>query len=397
MAEESDLEKTESASPRKIEKAREAGDIPRSRELATFSILAAATSGFWLVGEGIIRELKKLLSSAMQLNHSSNIDQSFDPQSLIQSFSTQMMELGITFSPFFGLLILTAIITPMLIGGWSFTIGNVAPNFGKLDPISGFARLLSINSLIELIKAILKVILIIMGAWLMVKTHLMDVMSLIGQPIKSGSTNQSHMVLITFSVLVATLAFITIIDVPYQLWHYANKLKMTRQELKDEAKESEGNPEIKAKIRQQQREMARRRMMSKVPTADVIVTNPTHYAVALQYPENSQRAPIVVAKGVDEVAQVIRELAQEHKIMIMSAPPLARALYQHTELDDEIPPSLYTAVAQVLAYVFQLRTFHKEGGAYPVKPENIAIPTGLDPLEANVGNPLANSQAEAIA
>jgi len=201
-------------------------------------------------------------------------------------------------------------------------------------------------------------------------------------PIELGGEYQIELILFSLTLLVATLAVITLIDVPYQLWSYNKKLKMTKQEVKDEAKESEGNPEIKAKIRQQQREMARRRMMAKVPTADVIITNPTHYSVALQYPENSNRAPIVVAKGVDEVAMIIREIAQENGVTLVEAPPLARALYAITDLDEEIPPTLYNAVAQILAYVFQLRMFKDSGQIEPTFPELLDLPAGLDPYEA---------------
>ncbi|MGZ3237230.1 MAG: flagellar type III secretion system protein FlhB, partial [Burkholderiaceae bacterium] len=183
-----------------------------------------------------------------------------------------------------------------------------------------------------------------------------------------------------FIAIVGGLVIIAMIDAPYQMWHYANKLKMTRQELRQEAKESDGNPEIKAKIRQQQREMAKRRMMSAVPTADVVVTNPTHYAVALKYADGKMRAPQVVAKGADEVAARIRELAKENNVPLLEAPPLARALYRHTELGDEIPEGLYTAVAEVLAYVFQLRTFKKHGGMRPEMPGELDVPPQLDPL-----------------
>lgn len=177
---------------------------------------------------------------------------------------------------------------------------------------------------------------------------------------------------------------IALIDGPFQMWSHARKLMMTRQQLRDEAKEMEGNPEIKAKIRAQQRAIARRRMMAQVPTADVIVTNPTHYAVALHYPEQGNHAPKVVAKGVDEVAAKIREIGAAHGITIIEAPPLARALYRHTEIDQEIPAPLYTAVAQVLAYVFQLRTYRSQGGFAPVRPEPVALPPGFDPLETTV-------------
>jgi len=175
------------------------------------------------------------------------------------------------------------------------------------------------------------------------------------------------------------LVFIAAIDVPYQLYHYANKLKMTKEEVRQESKESDGNPEIKAKIRQQQREMAKRRMMSEIPNADVVITNPTHYAVAIKYQDEGMRAPVVVAKGADEVALKIREIAGEHKVLIMESPKLARALYAHTELGNEIPEALYSAVAEVLAYVFQMRIFKKDGGFYPEVPTTLTVPDALDP------------------
>ena len=378
MAEESDLEKTESASPRKIEKAREAGDIPRSRELATFSILAAATAGFWMVGHSLFIHLRQQMQDSLSFKGIPK----FDAEQLIINYAKMMADLVITFAPFIGLMILTALITPLLIGGWSFTAGNLGPKFGKLNPISGLARIVSMDSLIELIKALAKVIFICLAAWYLIKSHLLEVMSLMSMPIELGGEYQIELILFSLTLLVATLAVITLIDVPYQLWSYNKKLKMTKQEVKDEAKESEGNPEIKAKIRQQQREMARRRMMAKVPSADVIITNPTHYSVALQYPENSNRAPIVVAKGVDEVAMIIREIAQENGVTLVEAPPLARALYAITDLDEEIPPTLYNAVAQILAYVFQLRMFKDSGQIEPTFPELLDLPAGLDPYEA---------------
>jgi flagellar biosynthetic protein FlhB len=378
LAEESDLEKTESASPRKIEKAREAGDIPRSRELATFAILAAATAGFWMVGQSLYIHLRQQMQESLSFKSAPQLD----PEQLIINYAKSMFDLVVTFAPFIGIMMLTALITPLLIGGWSFTAGNLAPKFSKLNPISGLAKIISINSLVELIKAIAKVIFICFAAWYLIESHLIEVMSLMSMPIEVGGAHQMELILLSLSVLVGTLAVITMIDVPYQLWSYNKKLKMTKQEVKDEAKESEGNPEIKAKIRQQQREMARRRMMTKVPTADVVITNPTHYAVALQYPENSNSAPIVVAKGVDDIAMIIRELATEHQVMIVEAPPLARALYTITDLDEEIPPTLYNAVAQILAYVFQLRMSKDSGDSEPDFPELLELPKGLDPYDA---------------
>jgi flagellar biosynthesis protein FlhB len=197
------------------------------------------------------------------------------------------------------------------------------------------------------------------------------------------------LLLTAFISIVSSLVVIALMDAPYQMWHYANKLKMTREEVRQEAKESDGDPHVKAKIRQLQREMAKRRMMSEVPTADVVVTNPTHYAVALKYTDGKMRAPTVVAKGADEVAAKIRELAAEHNVPLLEAPPLARALYSHAELGDEIPEGLYTAVAEVLAYVFQLRAYKTNGGSCPEIPADLEVPPQLDPL-----NPAAQPKTD---
>ena len=184
-----------------------------------------------------------------------------------------------------------------------------------------------------------------------------------------------------FLLASGAMIFIVVLDLPYQLWNFYNKLKMTKEQLRQEAKESEGDPHVKARIRAQQREVARRRMMAEVPGADVVVTNPTHYAVALKYSEGKMGAPRVVAKGADLVAAKIRELAAEHRVPLLEAPPLARALFRHTEIGDEIPATLYAAVAEVLAYVFQLRHFEKAGGAYPAAPTALPVPPELDPQQ----------------
>lgn len=378
MAEESDLEKTEEASPRRLEKAREDGDVPRSRELATFTVLMAATLGFWISGESMIRQLKHMLSKGLSFERM----QVMDPAQLGIGLSQQLFDLLMVFAPFAGLLMLAALGSPMLIGGWLFSGKALGPNFGKLNPMQGLGNMLSTHSLVELLKAVGKTLLVGVVAWAVISSQVDEIFALVAQSPATASAHHAHLLLICFTSLVGALALIAIIDAPYQMYHYAQKLMMTRQDLRDEAKESDGNPEIKAKIRSQQREMARRRMMAEVPTADVIVTNPTHYAVALKYPENANYAPLVVAKGVDELAVKIREIATEHQIVIMEAPPLARALYQHAELGDEIPATLYTAVAQVLAYVFQLRTWRQSGGDKPIIPDYVGVPAGMDPLES---------------
>jgi flagellar biosynthetic protein FlhB len=378
LAEDSELEKTEPASQKRLDQARENGDVPRSRELATFAVLMAAGAGLWMSGARLAGQLGKLLADSLSFER----ERAFDMSLLLTHLGSQALDAFLAFAPVAAACVLAALAAPLLIGGWVFTGRAVMPNFAKLNPLSGIANLLSTHSLVELGKAVVKAVLVGCIAWVVVRGRMEEAMSLALEPLSSGGAHLGHMLLTTFVLLVAALAVTAAIDAPYQLWHYANKLKMTREELRQEAKESEGNPEIKAKIRATQREMARRRMMSEIPGADVVVTNPTHYAVALKYADGKMRAPKVVAKGADELAAKIREIAGEHNVPLLEAPPLARALYRHTELGDEIPQALYTAVAEVLAYVFQLRAYGRNGGMRPKPPVELDVPAELDPLNA---------------
>ena len=375
MAEDSELEKTEPASQKRLDDARKEGDVPRSRELATCGVLVAAGAAFAMFGGSMTKQLGSLLSNSLTFEREHAYDMNF----LVSRAASLLVDVLIAFAPLAGLLVLVAIGAPLLIGGWNFTAKAFMPNFGKLNPLKGLGNMVSTHSLVELIKAIVKTALVGFVAWTVVGLKQDAVMALALEPLNVGSAHVGELMLDCFMLIVASLAAIAAIDVPYQLWHHANKLKMTREELKQEAKESDGNPEIKAKIRQTQREMARRRMMSEIPTADVVVTNPTHYAVALKYTDGKMRAPTVVAKGADEVAAKIRELATEHNVPLLEAPPLARALFRHADLGDEIPEKLYTAVAEVLAYVFQLKAHRTGAGVRPVPPTELEVPPDMDP------------------
>jgi flagellar biosynthetic protein FlhB len=379
LAEESDLEKTESASPRRLEKARESGDVPRSIEFSTFFILLSGTLAIWLIGSSLVKNLQAGLGQTLNFG----IIKELNSAEMFIGYQNFLIDLGIVFLPLLGIIFIAAVGAPLLIGGWTFSSEKLIPNFAKLNPIQGISNIFSINSLVELLKAILKTLFIGLAAWLLINSQLDSIFSLLTQSIQESSKAQGYIILWCLTLMVISLSVVSMIDVPYQIYQYTEKLKMSRQELRDESKETEGNPEIKAKIRAQQREMSRRRMMSKVPSADVVITNPTHYSVALQYPDNSNKAPIILAKGQGELALKIRELAKENNIEIVEVPPLARALYKHAELDQEIPSALFTAVAQVLAYVFQLRIYQKQGGLQPQKPTQIAIPAGLDILEVS--------------
>jgi len=376
MAEESDLEKTEPASPRKLEQAREEGDVPRSRELATCTVLLGGGIAFWMTGEGLVRRINHMLASGLSFERA----HAFDFNLLLQHLGAGLFEVAIGLAPIGAVLILVALASPLLIGGWLFSGKALQPKFSRMNPVRGISNMFSVRSLVELGKAVGKAALVGLIAWLVISQQIEAMLGLAVEPLQSASSHLGTLLLHGFVAIVCALVVIALIDAPYQMIHYANKLKMTREEVRKESKETDGDPQVKARIRQTQREMARRRMMSEVPTADVVVTNPTHYAVALKYTEGKMKAPKVVAKGVDEVAAKIRELAQENKVPLLEAPPLARALYRHTELGDEIPGALYTAVAEVLAYVFQLRLYAERGGMRPQVPGNIEVPPQLDPL-----------------
>ena len=375
MAEDSDAEKTEPASAKRLEQAREEGDVPRSRELATFTVLMTAGCGLWFTGGSVVRQLNASMVSGLALDR----EQVFNSDVLIQRIATDVTSVMLACLPLALAIMVVALASPLLIGGWLFSGKAVSPNFMKLNPFTGLGNMISTNALVELLKAIAKTVLVGCVAWLVVLSQKEAVLGLAVEPLRSGSAHMVDLIGSAFLFIVGGLGVVAAIDGPYQVWHYANKLKMTRAEVTQESKESDGNPQIKAKIRQLQREMAKRRMMAAVPTADVVVTNPTHYAVALKYADGQGGAPQVVAKGSDEVAAKIREIARDNKVALLEAPALARALHQHTDIGDEIPEALYSAVAEVLAYVFQLRSYSKNGGKYPDRPTTLAVPPELDP------------------
>ncbi|RXZ32851.1 flagellar type III secretion system protein FlhB [Oxalobacteraceae bacterium CAVE-383] len=376
MAGESDEDRTEAATGKQLEKAREKGDIPRSREAATCLLLLAGGCGIWLFSHPLVAALDRLMVATFTFQR----EMAYDPALLSAYMSGYAVDVVYAMAPIIGLIMVAIFAAPMLLGGFTFNFASLTPNFGKMNPISGITRMFSLNSLVELGKASAKAILVgVVALWAISG----DMDAMMGLGVEALSTSPAHLGALLFHAFIAmcsVLIIIAAVDVPYQAWKYAKKLRMTKEQVKQEHKEQDGDPHVKGKIRQLQRAMARRRMMSEVPSADVVVTNPTHYAVALKYTEGSMNAPKVVAKGSDEVAARIRELAKENGVAIMEAPPLARALHFHAEIGDEIPESLYTAVAEVLAYIFQLRSFNSGEGVYPERPGQIAVPIDLDPL-----------------
>lgn len=377
MTEENDSERTQPASPRKLEQAREDGEVALSQELNTFALLAVAGMSVWILGGEILSGLIGLMRSGLTLS----ADDAFQTGQMLRLLGEHGGTGFRAIAPVLAAAFLAALIAPLLLNGWLFTLKPLEPKFSRLNPLSGMGRMFSLHGLVELAKALAKVLVVGGVAALVIWSSLDAVVSLSQESTLSASLHASRLVGWTLLLTIGGMALIAAVDVPYQLWNHAKKLRMSPAELKRESRESEGDPQIKARIRNLQREAARKRMMTEVPKADVIITNPTHYAVALSYRESSMRAPRVVAKGQDLTAQRIRELAGEHRVPIVEAPPLARALYRHAELGDEVPETLYTAVAEVLAYVFQLRRFQVEGGRVPQLPGDIVVPAALDPLQ----------------
>ncbi len=385
MAADSELEKTEPASPRRLEQAREEGNVPRSRELAACASLVTGGTLLWVMGGSLESSLAQMLRDALSFPR----ELAFDPVALMEHGGQMLGRVLWALLPFAAILLGVAIVAPLAVGGWLFSAKSFLPKFDRLDPVAGIGRLFSLHALGELGKALAKTALVGLAAWFVIGSQSDAVFALASVPADDAGHSLGKLLFVAFVPMAGVLALIAAVDVPWQRWQYAKKLMMTREEVRQEHKEQEGNPEIKARIRAQQREMARRRMMADVPKADVIVTNPTHYAVALKYSETHDAAPVVLAKGADEIAAKIREIAVEHQIPLLEAPPLARALYRHTEPGDTIPERLYTAVAQVLAYVFQLRA-----GAHPALPENLAVPADMDIAAGTVPGMDATSAAD---
>jgi flagellar biosynthetic protein FlhB len=368
----SDQERTEQPTSKRVEEARKQGQVPRSAELNAAAVMLLAGGGLHFMGAHLGTQLHDLMRSGLSLSREETLDES----RALGIFANEVLHALIACAPLLGLTLVAAFIAPIAIGGWNLSFEALAPNFDKLNPVSGLERIFSPRSIVELAKAFAKFLFIgSVAAWLL-WSHTGELMGLGSEPIDSALSHAATLAGHSFLVLAGTMGVIAGIDVPLQLWQHNQKLKMSRQEIKEEAKEADGSPEMKGRIRRVQQELARRRMMQEVPKANVIVTNPTHFAVALRYDEKRMRAPIVVAKGADEIAARIRAVATEHNVPIFEAPPLARALHRNVDLGGEIPSNLYVAVAQVLTYIYQVKAARNYGAVMPQPP---AIDPGLDP------------------
>ena len=365
-------ERTEQPSERRLRQARERGQSPRSRELANAAVVGAAALALWPLGGMLARGATEWMRKTLAWRALPAAPE------LPAWFAGRLLELLLVAAPLIGVCLLATLVAPAIMGSLGFAPKALAPDIGRLDPLRNLKNIYSREGLAELVRSLLRVALIGGFAGMAVAGALPKLMALVHHPLPTAAADGLGIVLKVLIALVAALAVLAALDVPYQRWSHRKQLMMTRQEVKEEMKETEGRPEVKARIRRMQHEVAQRRMMEDVPRADVILVNPTHYAVALAYDAAKMRAPRVVAKGVDLIAQTIREVGERHGVPIVSSPPLARALYRQARIGEEIPVTLYAAVAQILGYVYQLRAWRRDGGRPPELPA-IDVPEGGEP------------------
>jgi len=382
MAEEhTGQERTEQPTQRRREEARKKGQVARSRELNTLLTLLFASTAILMLGEWLVQDFLALSRDAL----------GFSPQLVFNSDRIAVHFMHVLFSslviltPFFAVVMVAALAGPLLMGGWVFSTQALALNFEKIDPVKGLGRLFSAKGLLELVKALIKFFLLLAVTMLLFEFYQTRILTLSAFNPAEASLRAVNLLAWALFALSGALLFIVFFDVPFELWNHTRQLRMTRQEVRDEQKETDGRPEIKTRIRTLQREIAQRRMMHDVPTADVVITNPTHYAVALRYREAPGSAPTVVARGMDLIALQIQAVARAHEVPLFEAPPLARALYASTDIGEEIPEALYVAVARILAYLYQLR--RADATEYVPPPDNIEVPPQYEqPAEPRHGD-----------
>ncbi len=376
MSQQSAQERTERATPKRLKDARSKGQVARSREFNTSGVMLASAAALLMLGERLVARLAELARDAL-IHERADI---FETGYAVVAFAAAGRGALEAVAPFLAVTLVAALVAPLAIGGWAFSLKAIAPKLEKLSPLKGLKRVFGARGLMELAKSLAKFAFVGAVAVVLLEGLADDFLALSHQPVMAALRNAVSLIAWSLLILSAPLIVIAAIDVPFQLFQHAKQLRMTRQELRDEHKETDGNPEVKSRIRAVQQEMSRQRMMQDVPKADVVITNPTHYAVALSYDDSTMRAPKVVAKGADLVAGQIRQVARLNGVPLFSAPPLARALFANTRLGDEVPADLYTSVAQVLAYVYQLRD--GAAGAVPPSPPDVDVPPGFDPKDA---------------
>ncbi|MFH7586167.1 flagellar biosynthesis protein FlhB [Oceanimonas smirnovii] len=363
MAESDGQERTEQPTEQRLRQAREKGQIPRSKELGTAAVLLSAAAALFMLGDALGAAMSAVFAASFELERAAI----FDPETMMPALASAIGGIMWPLLGMFAVVLVAALVGNSLLGGFNFSTQAMMPKWNRLSPMSGFKRMFGVQALVELLKSIAKVVFIATIAIWLLWGQFDNILRLSSETLNLAMKDALELLLWMGLGLCLALLPIVAIDVPFQVWNHTRQLKMTLQEIKDEYKNTEGKPEVKSRIRRLQQEMANRRMMAEVPTADVVVVNPTHFSVALRYDKDKPgSAPVVVAKGLDEVALKIREIAREYKVPVISSPALARAVYFSTKLDREIPDGLFVAVAQILAYVFQLNAWRKGQGNKPV-------------------------------
>jgi len=371
MAENRDgQEKTEQPTAKRLDDAKRKGQVARSRELNSMAVTLVGVVTLVAMSGSLGQGLAHIMRQGFSLSRT----EIFDSGSLLLHLSEAIRDALLALAPFFLAMILVAVVSSIALGGFTFSAEALTPKLSKLSPLQGLKRTFSVKGLVELIKAMAKFALVGGATALLLWNTLGDYLLLHQMELPQALAALGRLLGWSLTLVASTLILIAAIDVPFQLWDHKRQLKMTRQEVRDELKETDGRPEVKSRIRQLQREMAQRRMMEEVPKADVIVTNPSHYAVALRYQPQRMAAPRLVAKGADLLAANIRRVGREAGVPVVESPLLARAIYFHTELDAPIPAGLYLAVAKLLAYVFQLQVYRSDGGALPEVPDDLPVP-----------------------
>ncbi|PCR93882.1 flagellar biosynthesis protein FlhB [Pseudomonas sp. FW215-R2] len=375
MAEsESGQDKTEDPTEKRKKDSREKGEIARSKELNTLAIMLAGSGALLVFGGMLAQDLMELMRLNFTLSREVIMDQSSMGKFLMNSGVIALVAI----QPIMITLLLAAFLGPIALGGWLFAAGSLAPKFSRMNPGAGLKRMFSMKSVIELLKALAKFLIILAVALVVLSGDVDDLLRIAHEPLDRAIIHSLQLVGWSTLWMACGLIIIAAVDVPVQLWESIKKLKMTKQEVRDEHKDQEGRPEVKQRIRQVQREMSQRRMMAAIPDADVVITNPTHYAVALKYDSEKGGAPMLLAKGSDFLALKIREIAVANNVMLLESPALARSIYYSTELEEEIPGGLYLAVAQVLAYVYQIRQHRAGKGKFPEPlKDDLPIPPDL--------------------
>ncbi|HEC05330.1 MAG TPA: flagellar biosynthesis protein FlhB [Thiolapillus brandeum] len=372
MAEQdSGQERTEQPTAKKLADARKKGQIARSKELNTTLMLIIAALSFFMVGGYLGNELRIMMQSGLQIERGTL----FTTSSMLEAFENNVFQ-GLKYiAPFLLITVVSAFIGPLVMGGWNFTLSSAKPKFNKLNPASGLKRMFGQQALVELLKSLAKVGLIGLVGTILLWGLADNFLLLSSEPVNQGIIHGGKMMLWEFLAFSTILLLVAGIDVPYQIWTHKKKLRMTRQDIKEEFKQTDGNPEVKGKVRALQREMAQKRMLEDVPEASVILINPTHFSVAIRYKDGQDHSPVVIAKGTDQMAFRIREVAEANSIPLFSAPPLTRALYYSTEIGQPIPTGLFVAVAKVLAYIYRINEQMASRQAPVQQPDDLDIPT----------------------